>query len=118
MGERMRGVRTTVFTVALVVAGVSAAGPVLAQPATGLPPGAAAENIRVVGYSDLDGRAGAFKMSILERGGRWYLYLGQFSQGKLVVQTEDVLVDARGYIYITQKNQGVWVLQYTGDPGK
>jgi hypothetical protein len=33
---------------------------------------------------------------------------------KLVVQTEDVLVDARGYIYITQKNQGLWILQYTG----
>jgi hypothetical protein len=33
---------------------------------------------------------------------------------KLVVQTEDVLVDTRGYIYITEKNQGLWILQYTG----
>lgn len=32
----------------------------------------------------------------------------------LVVQCEDVLVDARGYIYITEKNQGIWILQYTG----
>lgn len=33
---------------------------------------------------------------------------------KLVVQTEDVLVDKRGYIYITHKNQGLWILRYTG----
>jgi hypothetical protein len=35
---------------------------------------------------------------------------------KLVEQTEDVLVDARGYIYVTHKNQGLWILRYTG-PG-
>jgi hypothetical protein len=33
---------------------------------------------------------------------------------KLVLQTEDVLVDARGYIYISQKNQGLWILRFTG----
>ena len=33
---------------------------------------------------------------------------------KLVAQSEDVLVDARGYIYVTQKNQGLWILRYTG----
>ena len=30
------------------------------------------------------------------------------------VQSEDVLVDSRGYIYLTQKNQGIWILRYTG----
>ncbi|HEX7126619.1 MAG TPA: hypothetical protein VF406_12745 [Thermodesulfobacteriota bacterium] len=35
---------------------------------------------------------------------------------RLVVQTEDVLVDRRGYIYITNKNQGLWILRYTGRP--
>jgi hypothetical protein len=33
---------------------------------------------------------------------------------KLVLQTEDVLVDRRGYIYITDKNQGIWILKYDG----
>ena len=33
---------------------------------------------------------------------------------KLVAQSEDVLVDARGYIYLTEKNQGLWILRYTG----
>jgi len=37
-----------------------------------------------------------------------------FPKGKLVAQTEDVLVDSRGYIYITDKNQGLYILKYTG----
>jgi len=31
----------------------------------------------------------------------------------LVAQSEDVLVDARGYIYVTDKNLGLYVLRYT-----
>ena len=31
-----------------------------------------------------------------------------------VAQTEDVLVDTRGYIYITDKNWGMWILRYSG----
>lgn len=34
--------------------------------------------------------------------------------GTLDVQTEDVLVDARGHICMTQNNQGLWTLKYTG----
>ncbi len=33
---------------------------------------------------------------------------------KLVTQSEDVLVDRRGYIYVTDKNWGVHILEYTG----
>jgi hypothetical protein len=33
---------------------------------------------------------------------------------KFVAQSEDVLVDARGYIYLTEKNQGLWILRYGG----
>ena len=37
----------------------------------------------------------------------------------LVTDTEDVLVDTRGYIYITDRNQGIWILRYTGPkPGQ
>lgn len=39
---------------------------------------------------------------------------GTFPKNRLAVQTEDVLVDTRGYIYITHKNQGLWILKYTG----
>ncbi|MGY2093012.1 hypothetical protein [Nocardia gipuzkoensis] len=41
---------------------------------------------------------------------------GPLSAGRLVLQTEDVVVDHRGYIYIGDKNQGMWILRYTG-PG-
>ena len=37
--------------------------------------------------------------------------------GSLVEQTEDVLVDTRGYIYVTNKNQGLWILKLDGEDG-
>ena len=33
---------------------------------------------------------------------------------KLVAQSEDVLVDRRGFIYLTDKNHGLYVLSYDG----
>ena len=42
---------------------------------------------------------------------------GPLPYDKLVSQTEDVLVDTRGNIYITDKQWGVFVLRYTG-PGQ
>jgi hypothetical protein len=33
---------------------------------------------------------------------------------KLVQQTEDVLVDTRGNIYVDDKQWGLWILRYTG----
>jgi hypothetical protein len=32
----------------------------------------------------------------------------------LVTQTEDVLVDTRGLIYVTDKQWGLWILRYLG----
>jgi len=40
---------------------------------------------------------------------------GPIPMGKLVTQTEDVLVDTRGNIYITDKQWGLFVLRYTGE---
>lgn len=40
---------------------------------------------------------------------------GLFPETALVTQTEDVLVDSRGYIYITDKNHGIFILEYTGN---
>lgn len=34
----------------------------------------------------------------------------------LVTQFEDVFVDARGYIYCTDKNHGLFVLRTVGEP--
>jgi hypothetical protein len=41
-----------------------------------IPAGWAAGHMNPIGYSDLDGRGGAFKMAIKEVNGRWYLYMG------------------------------------------
>ena len=40
---------------------------------------------------------------------------GPLPYDKLVSQTEDVLVDTRGNIFITGKQWGLWVLRYTGE---
>src|SRR5258708_24866442 len=40
-----------------------------------IPPGSIASNVRVVGYSEVDGRP-PFKLSIRQANGRWYLYAG------------------------------------------
>jgi hypothetical protein len=39
---------------------------------------------------------------------------GPQPEGRLALQTEDVLVDRRGYIYLTHKNQGLWIVRHTG----
>jgi hypothetical protein len=41
--------------------------------------------------------------------------MGPIPSGTLVTQTEDVLVDTRGNIYITDKQWGLFVLRYTGE---
>jgi hypothetical protein len=36
---------------------------------------------------------------------------GPMPEGALVLQSEDVVVDRRGFIYLSDKNQGVWILR-------
>ena len=40
---------------------------------------------------------------------------GVLPRGALALQSEDVLVDIRGNIFVSHKNQGIWVLRYTGE---
>jgi hypothetical protein len=37
---------------------------------------------------------------------------GPLPRGALTVQSEDVLVDTRGNIFVSHKNQGIWILRY------
>lgn len=39
---------------------------------------------------------------------------GLLPRGALVTQSEDVLVDARGYAYLTDKNHGLHIVRFTG----
>jgi hypothetical protein len=40
---------------------------------------------------------------------------GPFPPDTLALETEDVLVDKRGFIYISNTNQGLWILRLSGD---
>ena len=81
--------RKTKKTLAALLLGLAAivAGPVRADP---IPPGWEASNMRPIGYSDLDGRNGGFKMAIRQVAGRWYLYMGHlWHHGWTIVDVTD-----------------------------
>jgi hypothetical protein len=55
-----------------------------------IPAGWAANNMKPIGYSDMDGRGGAFKMAIRHVGDRWYLYMGHlWNRGWSIVDVTD-----------------------------
>ena len=55
-----------------------------------IPKGWEASNMKPIGYSDLAGRGGAFKMAIRQVNGRWYLYLGHlWNHGWSIVDVTD-----------------------------
>lgn len=55
-----------------------------------IPGGWQASNMRPVGYSNLDGRGGAFKIAIRQVNGRWYLYLAHlWNHGWTIVDVTD-----------------------------
>src|SRR5438094_8075758 len=77
-------IHSCLFALACFIASLFVTG-VFAQ----IPPGAVASNVRVVGYSEVDGRP-PFKLSILERNGRWYLYAGHlWHRGWTVLDVTD-----------------------------
>ncbi len=55
-----------------------------------IPAGWEASHMKPIGYSDLDGRGGAFKMAIRHVGARWYLYMGHlWNYGWSIVDVTD-----------------------------
>jgi hypothetical protein len=55
-----------------------------------IPAGWKANNVQPIGYSNLDGHGGAFKITIRHVGTRWYLYLGNlWSYGWTIVDVTD-----------------------------
>ena len=55
-----------------------------------IPKGWQASNMKTIGYSDLDGRGGAFKMAIRQAKGRWYLYMGhEWHRGWSIIDVTD-----------------------------
>src|ERR1700730_6373700 len=55
-----------------------------------IPTGWEASNMKPIGYSEMDGRGGAFKMAIRHIGDKWYLYTGHlWNRGWSIVDVTD-----------------------------
>jgi hypothetical protein len=75
-----------ILSAALAVATLSGRS-ALAEP---IPPGWQAQNVQPIGFSSLQGRFGAFKLSIKQANGRWYLYMGHsFDSGWSILDVTD-----------------------------
>lgn len=70
----------------IVISALLAAG-LRADP---VPSGWAAENMKPVGYSGLDGHGGTFKIVVRHVGDKWYAYLGHFwESGWIILDVTD-----------------------------
>src|SRR6266566_5018301 len=87
---RMRGSALRIICRVLVVAIAVVAMSWSSVSADQIPTGWEASNTKPIGYSDLDGRGGAFKMAIRHIGDRWYLYTGHlWNRGWSIVDVTD-----------------------------
>ncbi len=79
------------FRQALLGASILTLATITAAWADPIPPGGQGEHVKVIGYSALEGRYGAFKIAIKQTdNGRWYLYTGHtFDQGWSIVDVTD-----------------------------
>ena len=75
-------ISVTVFIAIFTTHGVTYADPI--------PKGWQASNMKPIGYSDLDGRGGAFKMAVRRVADRWYLYMGhEWHRGWSILDVTD-----------------------------
>ena len=75
-----------------------------------IPTGWQASNMRPVGYSNLDGRGGAFKLAIRQVNGRWYLYLGHlWNHGWSIVDVTDAANPK--YLKFVPGPENTWTIQ-------
>ncbi len=77
-----------------------------------IPQGWQAEGITPIGYSDLGGRQGAFKIAVTESDGRWYLYLGHlWHYGWSILEVTDP-ANPR-YVRFIEGPANTWTIQVT-----
>jgi hypothetical protein len=76
-----------------------------------IPTGWRASNMAPIGYSDLDGRGGAFKMAIRHIGDRWYLYMGHlWNRGWSIVDVTDAK-NPKYLKFIPWPQDNTWTIQ-------
>ncbi len=79
--------------------------------AEAIPKGWDASNMKPVGYSDLEGRGGAFKMAIRHVNDRWYLYMGHlWHRGWSIVDVTDA-ENPKVVKFIPWPKDNTWTIQ-------
>jgi hypothetical protein len=103
-------VRLATFAAALLFTTALVARPVLADP---IPKGWEAMNMKPVGYSDLGGRRGGFKLAIKRASdGHWYMYMGHlWHYGWSIVDVTDP-ANPR-YVKFIPGPENTWDIQMT-----
>jgi hypothetical protein len=103
-------VRLATFAAALLFTTALVARPVLADP---IPKGWEAMNMKPVGYSDLGGRRGGFKLAIKHASdGHWYMYMGHlWHYGWSIVDVTDPANPK--YVKFIPGPENTWDIQMT-----
>ncbi len=108
---RVPAMKKSIAFAAAVAAGLTvlSAAALRADP---IPPGWQASNMEPIGYSDLAGRGGAFKLTIKQVNGRWYLYMGHlWHYGFSIVDVTDP--KAPRYVKFVEMPSNNWTIQLT-----
>ena len=100
-----------VAAVAVIIGGVGVLS-MAALRADPIPPGWQTSNMEPIGYSDLEGRGGALKLTIKQVNGRWYLYMGHlWNYGFSIVDVTDP--KAPRYVRFVEMPSNNWDIQLT-----
>ena len=107
-----RSSRRIALAIAVVVGVVVLLGQ--SQPsADQIPPGWAADQMKPIGYSDLGGHGGGFKLAIREVNSRWYLYMGHiWEPGWIIVDVTDP-TNPKHLKFIPWPQNNTWTIQMT-----
>ena len=107
----MKGISAKVgaLSAALFISATSWSGATRADP---IPPGWEASNMEAIGYSDLQGRGGAFKLTIKKHGEKWYLFMGHlWHYGFSIIDVTDP--KAPRYVKFVEMPTNNWTIQLT-----
>jgi len=79
-----------------------------------IPTGWTADQMKPIGYSDLGGHGGAFKIAIREVNNRWYLYMGHIWEPGLVIVDVTDPTNPQYLKFIPQpQDNNTWAIQLT-----
>ena len=113
MRSRTVGHGPRVLLGAALVVSLVALGVLSDVGADAIPAGWVADQMKPIGYSDLGGHGGGFKLAIREVNNRWYLYMGHiWEQGWIIVDVTDP-TNPKYLKFIPWPQDNTWTIQVT-----